>query len=170
MIGAHFSAESASNKKNKVHTKAYTNILLEYIATDVCEPLLQRGIANWFKHMMTPSNANIFRVTSTLCREFSGHKGQWSGALGFSMLCAWTNDWDNNRDAGDLKGHHAHYDETVMKIFIFLLFTGCFCKYISYDIWEMIITTTQSFLFFYLLMRMYFYPQSNCTVGFANLW
>ena len=33
----------------------------------------------------------------------SPHKGQWRGALMFSMLCALTNDWVNSRDVGDLK-------------------------------------------------------------------
>ena len=32
----------------------------------------------------------------------------------FSMICAWTNGWENNRDAGDLRRHHAQYDITVM--------------------------------------------------------
>ena len=42
------------------------------------------------------------------------HKGQWSGALVFSLICAWANGWVNNRDAGDLRRHRAHYDVTVM--------------------------------------------------------
>ena len=44
----------------------------------------------------------------------SPHKGQWRGALVFSLICAWTNGWANNRDAGDLTRHHVHYDVTVM--------------------------------------------------------
>ena len=47
----------------------------------------------------------------------SPHKGQWRRALMFSLICAWTNDWVNNREAGDIKRHHAHYDVTVMIIF-----------------------------------------------------
>ena len=43
------------------------------------------------------------------------HKGQWRGALMFSLICAWINGWVKNRDAGDLRRHHAHYDVTVMK-------------------------------------------------------
>ena len=44
--------------------------------------------------MMTSSNGNIFRVTGHLCGEFTGppvnspHKGQWRGALMFSLICA----------------------------------------------------------------------------------
>ena len=45
----------------------------------------------------------------------SPHKGQWGGALKFSLICAWTNSWANNGDAGDLRRHRAHYDVIVMR-------------------------------------------------------
>ena len=48
-------------------------------------------------------------------RDFP-HKGQWRGALIFSLICAWTNGLANNRDAGDLRRHRAHYDVTLMII------------------------------------------------------
>ena len=44
----------------------------------------------------------------------SPDKGQWRGALMFSMICAWINGWVNNRQAGDLRRNRAHYDVTVM--------------------------------------------------------
>ena len=70
--------------------------------------------------MMTSSNGNIFRVTDHLCGEFlvnSPHKGQWRGALMFSMVCALINSWVNNREVGDLRRHRTHYDVIVMSIF-----------------------------------------------------
>ena len=42
------------------------------------------------------------------------YKGQWCGALMFSLMCAWTNDWANSPDAGDLRRHGTHYDVIVM--------------------------------------------------------
>ena len=33
----------------------------------------------------------------------SSHKGQWCGALMFSLICAWTNGWLSNRDTSDLR-------------------------------------------------------------------
>ena len=63
---------------------------------------------------MTSSNGNIFRVTGHLCGEFTGHKGQWRGALMFSFICAWIDGWVNNREAGDLRHHRPHYDVIVM--------------------------------------------------------
>ena len=71
---------------------------------------------------MTSSNGNIFRVSVPLWGESTGHRWfpltkasdaeHWWG-----FILAWTNRtnaWANNRDAGDLKRHCAHYDVTVM--------------------------------------------------------
>ena len=63
-----------------------------------------------FVVMMTSSNGNIFRVTGPLCEEFTGHRG----ALMFSLICAWTHGWVNNRGACNLRHHCAHYDVIVM--------------------------------------------------------
>ena len=46
----------------------------------------------------------------------SPHKGQWHGALMFSLICAWINTWVNNREAGDLRCHHAHHDVIVIVV------------------------------------------------------
>ena len=42
------------------------------------------------------------------------HKGQWRGALMFSLICVWINDWVNNGEAGNFRCYPAHYDVTVM--------------------------------------------------------
>ena len=44
----------------------------------------------------------------------SPHKGQWRGALMFTLICARINGWVNNREAGDLRRYRAHYDVIVM--------------------------------------------------------
>ena len=41
-------------------------------------------------------------------------KGQWRGVMMFSLICALINGWMNNREAGDLRRHCAHYDATVL--------------------------------------------------------
>ena len=43
------------------------------------------------------------------------HKGQWRGCLLFSLIYARKNDWVNNREAGDLRRQHGHYDVIVME-------------------------------------------------------
>ena len=44
----------------------------------------------------------------------SPHKGQWRGALMFSLICVWIKDWVNNREAGDFRRYRAHFDVIVM--------------------------------------------------------
>ena len=61
----------------------------------------------------------------------SPHKGQWRGALIFSLICARINGWVNNREAGDFRRNGAHYDVIVMNkcvcIFSRLLFPNAIC-------------------------------------------
>ena len=44
----------------------------------------------------------------------SPHKGQWRWALMFPLIYAWMHGCANNREAGDLRRHRAHYDVTAM--------------------------------------------------------
>ena len=75
-------------------------------------------ISNQNISMMTSSNGNIFRVTGHLCGEWwiPCTKGQWRGALMFSLICARINGWVNNGEAGYLRRHRAHYDVIVMSV------------------------------------------------------
>ena len=52
---------------------------------------------------------------SPVTSEFPSHR-LVSGAWMFSLICAWINSWVNNREAGDLRRHCAHYDVTVMTL------------------------------------------------------
>ena len=69
-------------------------------------------------HMMTSSNGNFFHVTGHLCGEFTGHR--WiprtqrpvTRILMLSLIWARINGWVNNREAGDLRRHCAHYGVT----------------------------------------------------------
>ena len=99
-----------------IKTPANTYKLLDAhtLVNEVSNDLFQPMVC----HMMTSSNGNIFCVTGHLCREFTGHrslhKGQWRGALMFSLICAWINCWVNNGEAGDLRCCCTHYDVIVM--------------------------------------------------------
>ena len=68
------------------------------------------------KHMMTSSNGNIFRITGALCGEFTCHR--WiplTKASDAELWCfLWSAPEQNNREAGELRCHQAHYDVTVM--------------------------------------------------------
>ena len=69
--------------------------------------------STWWRHQMETFSALL---ALALCAGNSPvpvnslHKGQWRGALMFSLICAWINDWVNNREAGDLRRHRGHYD------------------------------------------------------------
>ena len=71
-------------------------------------------------NMMTSSNWNIFRVTCPLYEEFTGHR--WipltkarDAEHGYLFLIyAWIHRWVNNREAGDLRRHHAYSDVIVI--------------------------------------------------------
>ena len=52
------------------------------------------------------------------------HADQWRLALMFSVICAWTNGWANNQNAGDLRRHCTHYDVTVMWCRIVIQWSG----------------------------------------------
>ena len=40
------------------------------------------------------------------------------GALMFSLICAWINDWVNNVESGYLRRHRTHYDVNVMTMLL----------------------------------------------------
>ena len=46
----------------------------------------------------------------------SPHKGQWPGALMFSLICDRKNGWVSNNEAGDLRRHQAHCDVIVISV------------------------------------------------------
>ena len=52
----------------------------------------------------------------------SPHKGQWP--FMFSLSCARINGWVSNREAGDLRRHHAHHDVIVMKFLQLIWISG----------------------------------------------
>ena len=58
----------------------------------------------------------------------SPHKSQWRGALMFSLICVWINDWINNRKAGDLRRYRAHYDVFVMFYSMLVLILPMRCQ------------------------------------------
>ena len=79
-----------------------------------------KGLNNsWWRHQM-----ETFSALLALCAVNSPHKGQWRGALMFTLICARINDWVNNREAGDLRRHLDHYDVRVMP---------CWCHHHSHQ-------------------------------------
>ena len=85
--------------------------------------LQQQGVTSdaWWRHQMETVSALLALFVRGIHRSpvNSPHKGQWRGALIFSLICAWINGWVNNREAGDLRRLRAHYDVTVMALGLF---------------------------------------------------
>ena len=42
----------------------------------------------------------------------------------FSLICAWINNWVNNREAGDLRHHRGHYEVNVMPLWLLHCHSG----------------------------------------------
>ena len=71
------------------------------------------------------------------------HKGQWCGALVFSLICVWINGWVNNDEAGDLRRYRAHYDVTVM-YHALLHMICCKCQFMSRWLYTEIVCNQQT--------------------------
>ena len=80
----------------------------------------RRFQVHFIKHAWWRHQTEIFSALLAICvgnspvPVNSPHKGQWRGALMFSLICTWINGWVNNREAGDLGRHSANYDVIVM--------------------------------------------------------
>ena len=72
-----------------------------------------RNNLTWWRHQMETFSA-LLAICAGNSPVNSPHKGQWRGALMFSLICARINGWVNNRETGDLSRHRAHYDVIVM--------------------------------------------------------
>ena len=87
----------------------YRNIESCWARVHIISPL-QNDIIQWrhFLHYW-PFVRGIYQSPVN-----SPHKGQWHGALKFSLICTWINGWVNNHEADDLRCHLAHYAVIVM--------------------------------------------------------
>ena len=63
---------------------------------------IRRSHDPWWRHRMETYSASLALCAGNSPLPVnSPHKGQWRGALIFSLICAWMNDWISNREAGD---------------------------------------------------------------------
>ena len=78
-----------------------------------------RPSLHMMSHQMETFSASLALCAGNSPPVNSPHKGQWHGALMFSIICTWIDDWVNNRKAGDLRRNRVHYDVIVMFILLF---------------------------------------------------
>ena len=75
----------------------------------------RQWLQTWWRHQMERFSALLALYTGIHRSQVnSPQKGQWRGALMFSLICVWINGRVNDREAGDLRRYRAHYDVTVM--------------------------------------------------------
>ena len=87
-----------------------SKIIRSFVATSPVFPRCRGLYIPLWRHQM-----ETFSALLAICAGNSPvNKGQWRGALMFSLICAWINGWVNNREAGNLRRHRAHYDVIVM--------------------------------------------------------
>ena len=103
----------------KKHTSTTMNWWSKHNKTEHNKPMCIFSWNTWWLHQM-----ETFSALLALCARNSQvtgespHKGQWRGALMFSLICAWINVWVNTREAGDLRRHRAHYDVIFIILYI----------------------------------------------------
>ena len=84
----------------------------------------------WWRHQM-----ETFYALLTLCAGNSPAIGEFLAqrpmprSFMFCLICVWNNSLVNNRDAGDLRRHHAHNDVIIMNCMIFSLFGKDYFKH-----------------------------------------
>ena len=93
-------------------TQNYKNSILKLNCINISIAIIMHDDVIKWKHFLRywPFVQGIHRSPAN-----SPHKGQWHGALMFSLICAWINGWVDNHEAGDLRCHCAHYDVIVMR-------------------------------------------------------
>ena len=77
--------------------------------------LVHDGVMTWWRRQMETFSALLaICAGNSPVPVNSPHKGQWRGALMFSLICVWINGWINNHEVGDLRRYRVHYDVIVM--------------------------------------------------------
>ena len=80
--------------------------------------LRQHTLVNtWQRHQMKTFFALLVLCegNSLVICEFPSQRAV-TQSFDVSLICAWTNGWVNNRNAGDLRRHRAHYDVIIIGI------------------------------------------------------
>ena len=118
-------AKTNTKLAKKINTTS--SLCIKFILDDLCPfslwPFRFVAVQVCGRFGLWPFRLWPFRFVAVMTRNRDGNPPvtggsitnsmQWRGAL-FSLICAWTNGWGNNRNAADLRRFRAHYDVTVM--------------------------------------------------------
>ena len=90
------------------------------------------NIKTWWRHEMETFSALLaICAGNSPVPVNSPHKGQWRGALMFSLICVWINSCVNSREADDLRRHRGHYDVSVKNLISRNLVCPWLCSQLS---------------------------------------
>ena len=103
-----------------------------------------RGPFSWWRHQMETFSA-LLAICTGNSPVNSLHKGQWRGAVMFSLICARINGRVNNREAGDLRRHGTHYDVIVMYWYGSTLIPSWLTIHMHSKMWDKITYPFQNF-------------------------
>ena len=79
-----------------------------------CEWVHSLPVPAWWRHQMVTFFALVALCAGNHRSPVIPPQRPVTRSLDVLFVCAWVNGWVNNRCAGDLRRHHAHYDVTVI--------------------------------------------------------
>ena len=96
-------------------------------------------ISSWWRHQMETFSAllALYVGNSPVTREFPSQRPV-TRSLMFSLICAWTNAWVSNGDAGGLRRHRAHGVTVIFK------FVGTYAGW-GHVIWRLLLELSSWF-------------------------
>ena len=96
------------HSKNYMHCSGFVGVSVLPTSRRVA------SLAPWWCHQIFSALLAFCAGNSPVTDEFPAERPVTWSFDGFFLICAWINGWVNNREAGDLRCHHAHYDVIVM--------------------------------------------------------
>ena len=102
--------QTKQNKTEHTHNQVRTVSAINWMARDLSSP-------TWWSNQMETFSAllAIAEGNSPVIGEFLPQRPVTWNFEFFSLICAWTNGWVNNRGTCDLRRHPIHYDVAVMR-------------------------------------------------------
>ena len=110
-------------------TKHYDDLIMGAMASQIISLTIVYSTVYWDadqrKHQSSASLAYVCGIHRgpvnsphkwpVLRKMFPFHDVIMKHLIRISLICAWTNGWVNNREAGDMRRHRALYDGIIMK-------------------------------------------------------
>ena len=89
-----------------------------------CPYVMTASCTSWWRHQGETFSAllDLYEGNPPVTGGFPSQRPVTRGFDVFLFIIAWTNGWANNRDACNLRRHCTHYDNTVMHVYIYIIY------------------------------------------------